>query len=66
MGHREIVQMLLQARVDKNVKNNVRGRRGGARQTVFAFLWIASRLLTVSVLTRVGEPSSICNGRESI
>jgi hypothetical protein len=55
-----VVKLLVDAGADKNATENVRERRGGVRQTVFVFLRVASRLLSVSVLTRVGEPSSIC------
>ena len=65
-GRAPVVKLLLDAGANKNAKNNVRGRRGGVRRTVFAFLWVASRLLTVSMLTRVAAPSSNFNGRESI
>ena len=58
-GHQEVVQLLVQAGADKDAPGKVtrEGVRYGAHKRCLLFLLgVAARLLTVSVLMRVGEP----------
>ena len=57
-GNVDVVQLLVKAGADKNAPNNVReGRDVGRTNDVFLcfLLGVAARLLTGSVLSRVGE-----------
>ena len=61
-GHDAVVQILCREGVDKNTPNTVREGRGGEVERtngVCFWLWVASGLLTASVLTRVVQPCDI-------
>jgi hypothetical protein len=53
-GHLQVVKLLLAAKADTANKDNVRERRG-CLTNVSVFLGVASRLLSVSVLSRALE-----------
>ena len=58
-GHFEVVQLLVQADADKDAPEKVtrEGVRNGAhKRCLFFLLGVAARLLTASVLSRVGQP----------
>ena len=58
-GHQEVVQLLVQADADKDAPQTVT-REGveyrAHKRCMFFLLGVAARLLTASVLLRVGEP----------
>ena len=67
-GHQEVVQLLVKAGADKDAPEKVTregvGYRAHKRCLCF-LLGVAARMMTASVLSRVGEPCLLVNGRGS-